>query len=665
MRRTTLTGSALLVALAAAVLAAVGPSASAARTTGFAQWGAITGSTNDFATTMQLPAVGFPAATVTTDSRADVAIPTGATNWFGEGTPPGAVYGSSRDQRYLNLRPRADNASSPSTTVYTFDGPTPQGWTFVLGDVDADEVRVAATRADGTPATMAELGFRSAFNLCDTAPRPSGVCASNARPKDVPTWDPATATLRGNAAAVDSDGATGWFEPTTSLRALTFTFTRRGGFPVFQTWFAVVRQDVAGTVSVSSGTCDLGAATVSLVDAEGTVVASRGVGAGGGYAFDGVAASARYRVALSGVPATCVTTSAESVAVDLTSGDATADFAVRQAVPVPIAGQVRGGTGGPLAGVTVTRTPVGGGPATTAVTDVAGRYVFEDNPDDTTYTLAVTPPAGYLPTAPLTAVVPAGATEPVTGEDFVLQALPAVSGTVSGPDGPLGGVTVELTGPGGTFRAVTAADGGYVIAGATAGTYSLTVPRPPAGFEPPRPLTVTVAAADVPDQDVLLVPVAPTGSVAGTVTLDGRPLPGSTISVTPAGPSVTTDAEGTFGIGGLAPGTYDVVAARPAGADGAATRSITITAAGEDVTGQDFAFTTVPATQQPRPVDGPADGTGDETPSDGSSGSTTPTTSEVLPDTGGPSRVAPLLGLVLTVGGVGVITGSRVRRRVT
>ncbi len=642
-------------------------SATAARSTDFADWGPITGTSNDFRTTMSLPAVGFPAAAVASDSRSDVALPTGATNWFGENTPPGQVYGSSRDQTYLNLRPRADNASSPSTTTYTFERPTPQGWAFVLGDIDADQVQVSATRADGSPATTAELGFRSTFNLCATTPRPSSVCASNGRPQDVPTWDPVSATLRGNAAAVDSDGATGWFEPTTSLRTLTFTFTRRGGFPVFQTWFAVAKQDVSGSVTVASGACDLSDATLSLVDPAGAVVATRPVGTDGTYAFGGVAASDGYRVALSGIPDTCIATSPSSRPIDLTSGDASADFTVREAVPVPITGTVSS-DGDPLEGVVVTLTPVAGGPERTATTDVTGRYVFEDNADDASYTISVDPPTGYLPTDPLTATVPDGAATPVTDQDFVLQALPTVSGAVSGPDGPLAGVVVELTDGVETFRAVTQPDGSYALPRVPAGAYTLSVPDPPPGYEPAAGVSVTVGSTDLPNQDIVLERVAPTGSVSGTVLLDGAPAAGVQVTIRPSTGSpiaTTTDREGTYGVGDLLPGTYEIVVAAPDGSTGTSTRTVVITPAGEDVSGQDFAFTSegavTPPPDDPAPDDPPPDDPGTDDTAPGGGGAA-PDDTAALPDTGAPSSAFPLAGAALVAAGGALVVAARPRR---
>ncbi|MET0928021.1 MAG: carboxypeptidase regulatory-like domain-containing protein [Aeromicrobium sp.] len=652
------------------VLMSLAPGASAATTTGYAQWGPIAGTPNDYSTTMQLPALGFPRATLATDSRADVAIPTGASNWFGEGTPPGLRFGSSRDEAYINLRPRADNATSPSTSTYTFDRATPLGWAFVLGDIDADQVQVSATRADGTPATTAELGFRSTFNLCATTPRPSSVCSTTTgRPQDVPTWDPATATLRGNAGAVDSDGATGWFEPTTSLRTLTFTFTRRAGFPVFQTWFAVTKQDVRSTVTVDAGsTCALTGATVALLDRSGATIQESPI-TSGDYSFLGVAASDGYRVVLNGLPDTCIVNGSTSRAVDLRTGDALVSFTVREIIPFPISGEVSDGTD-PVEGVTVTLTPDGGGAAKTTTTDVDGRYVFDDNPDDTDYTIEVTPPAGYEPVPDRQTSIDGG---PVT-EDFVLQALPIVSGTVSDADGPVAGVTVELADGAQTYRAVTAANGTYELPGVPAGTYALTVPSPPAGYQRPAPTaTVVVAGADRPNQDILLTRVPATGSVAGTVTLDGAPLAGVDVAVRPTGgtggtgTTVTTDAEGTYGLGGLAPGTYEIVVTPPPGTTGTSSLTVTVPAGGAVIVAQDFALTRVVApvpTPDPDPDD---DGTSPDDDSDDSGtapddSGTEPDSVAGLPDAGGPAAKIPLTGLALVLVGSAAVVAARPRR---
>lgn len=91
----------------------------------------------------------------------------GSSTWLSAGTPVGAKYGSSQGRPCLNLRPKADTPKAPSTTTYTFARPTPSsGWTFVLGDIDADAVQIRAIGNDGTALTAAQLGFQGGFNYC-------------------------------------------------------------------------------------------------------------------------------------------------------------------------------------------------------------------------------------------------------------------------------------------------------------------------------------------------------------------------------------------------------------------------------------------------------------------------------------------------------------------
>jgi hypothetical protein len=231
----------------------VGASAGAATSTGYGAWTPATGVSGSFATTVQLPGTGYPLARVVSDS-VGATQPTGATTYFNATTPPGLVFGSSLNQPYLNLRPATGN--SPSTTTYTFDRAVPTGWGFVLGDIDSDKIRVTGTLADGSPALTAQLGFQGVFNPCLPAPAPTprpAACTDPTVTKDLPTWDPATATLTGNPTAADTFGANGWFVPTVPLKTLTMTFSFRSGFPVYQTWFAARAQDVTGTVRDAGG----------------------------------------------------------------------------------------------------------------------------------------------------------------------------------------------------------------------------------------------------------------------------------------------------------------------------------------------------------------------------------------------------------------------------
>ena len=414
-------------------LALPAPSAAAAQTSGWASWTPITGTSNDYATTMQLPAGGFPSASVASDSRGNVALPSGASTFLGPSTPPGAVYGSSRNQPYLNLRPKADNASSPSTTTYTFASPTPAaGWTFVLGDIDADKVQVSAKDAAGQELTAAQIDpwFRGSFNYAGDA--------------DMPTWDPATATLTGNPAAADTNGAAGWFEPTASLSTLTFTFTQRSGFPVYQTWFASLARSITGTITdaSTSGSCDLDAATLELVAPDGSTLATTHP-TDGNYDFGQFATQAGYTVRLTRPPG-CAVVGPEERSVDTTTSDATADFVVRRDLPQPVSGRVTEPDGTPVAGVEITLTPPSG-PTKVTTTDEEGRYRFDDNAELPGYTVAVTAePDGFVIRGASSHSFDIEPGTPVTGADFTLVELPAVSGTVTGGGGALAGVTVAL-----------------------------------------------------------------------------------------------------------------------------------------------------------------------------------------------------------------------------
>ena len=111
---------------------------------------------------------GFPETTFTSTSRAGgVGVQTGGSIFLNTATQPGARYRSSQGRPYLNLRPAADRAGAPSVTTYRFERATPSaGWTFVLGDIDADRVVISALDATGDPVTAAGLGFAQVINYC-------------------------------------------------------------------------------------------------------------------------------------------------------------------------------------------------------------------------------------------------------------------------------------------------------------------------------------------------------------------------------------------------------------------------------------------------------------------------------------------------------------------
>ena len=192
-RRVVLRGWAVVVSLLLAVgLVAVAVTPAQAAQAGWADF-TFTGTSRAFSGTMQQPAAGFPAATYTSDSVGGaVGVQSGASAFLPPQTPVAAKYGSSQGQEYLNLRPNNQSGPPPSVTTYTFDRPTPDsGWTFVLGDIDADRVQISATGIGGQAVTGAQLGFQSTFNYCAPGVTPKPACPPpNNSGTDLPTWDP-------------------------------------------------------------------------------------------------------------------------------------------------------------------------------------------------------------------------------------------------------------------------------------------------------------------------------------------------------------------------------------------------------------------------------------------------------------------------------------------
>ncbi|MGF0118458.1 MSCRAMM family protein [Promicromonospora sp. Marseille-Q5078] len=609
--------TAALVALTAVVVpaATTTTTAAAATTAGWAEWDPLSGGAGSWSTTMQLPAGGFPAATMTSSSRAgSVGVFPGTSSWLAASTPPGAEYGSSRNQPYVNLRPQADRATAPSTTTYAFDRPTPAGgWAFVLGDIDADSAVISALGEDGQPLSAEELGWQGAFNYCQGAGTPS--CTDT----DVPTWDPATGTLTGNPTATDTNGASGWFQPTVPVTSLTIVFSWRSGFPVYQTWFASLARDVTGTVALDDGG-PLEGATLTLLGPDGTALATTTSGADGTYAFEAYTAAPGYRVELTGLPGPSdahpfgLVADGPSVVggVDLSATDGVADFAVRDVEPIAVSGTVLDDDGTPVPGVTVTLAPVGGGAPFTAVTNSQGRYVVDGvswdvdggAPQEYAFTLSDVPDGYTVTQTPPDITVDVGQEDASTGNDFVLQGPASVSGTVTAGGDPVAGVVVTL----GDRSTTTAADGTYTFDDVAPGDHTVSVEAPDGyAVDGPAEQTVTVGTDDVTDVDFAL---AAEGAVGGTVTDDeGDPVPGATVTVQgPDGDPVvlSTDAEGVYFLGGLGTGVHTITLTVPDGytADDVE-RTVTVSPAGESFLAEDFVVTQEPV----EPATYPAGGT--------------------------------------------------------
>ncbi|WP_411556941.1 carboxypeptidase regulatory-like domain-containing protein [Plantibacter sp. MPB07] len=644
-------GAAVLALLGASALAltAAVPAASAATTSSWATWSELSGGSGSYQGIMTLAGQPELTAALTSDSLGGAARVPGTSTWLAASTPVGAKYGSSRDRPYLNLKPKANNAASPSTTTYSFATPTPpSGWTFVLGDIDADQVTVTAIGPDGTPLTADELGFNGGFNYC--APGLAGKPSCTGSATDVPTWDPATQVLRGNDAAQDTAGAAGWFEPSAPISSLTFTFQQRLGAPVYQAWFASIARDVTGTVTDQT-TGPLDGVGVRLIDRDGRVVASTTTTGGGAYTFAGYFATDGYTVQL--VPPTGkIAVGPARAAADLTDADAVADFTVRDIVPVAVSGTALDTDGVPVVGATVTIDGVG-----SVTTDTDGNYLFDTVPVGD-HTVVITPPAGYaVQTAPASFTVPVGSETPITQQDFVLVANPSLGGVITSGGVGVAGVTVSVDGPNGVESAVTAADGSYRFPLLPAGSYEVSVVAPE-GYVVSGAATREEELAGT-DLDAVDFELARLGTVIGDVRTDtDAPVPAATVTVTtPGGPvALTTTAEGSYGLADLAPGSYEVTLTVPAGYSVAAGGVTTATV----VVGTDGAVQTVPTFVLVADEVAPVPPVPTATPSDPA----VPSNAGRLPSTGAdamPWIVAA--GALFVLGAAGVVTAAVLRRR--
>ncbi len=569
-------------------------SAAAATTSHWAQWTPLAGSSGAYTTTMQLPVGGFPVANVTTDSRSgQVGIQTGVSAWLGTATPPGAAYGSSQGMPYLNLRPRADNATSPSSTTYTFDRPTPSsGWAFVLGDIDADRAVVTARGVDGQLLTGAELGWQGGFNYCAVSPRPA--CAGVVT--DVATWNPATGEVAGNAAGTDTSGASGWFQPTVPITSLTISFFQRSGFPVYQTWFAALARDISGTV-LHQADGPIAGATLTLRGADGTTLATTTSAPDGTYSFAGYAAADGFTVAIKAPTAPpgeagYIVVGPSQLPANLAAADAVGvDFVVRDIVPVPVGGVVATDGGLPVPGATVTLTESGGA-TLSAVSDSDGAYIFDAVPLGD-YMFSLAPPAGYsVVSIPDPVTISGGSQVAITDQDFVVHADASAAGAVTAGGTGVPGALVTLTGPGGTRTSATKANGTYAFHSLPPGDYAVSI-EVPSGYAAAGPTSqsVTIGSQDVADIDFA---IARPGAIGGVVTDDaGDPVAGVTLVIDGPGGQIplVTDEAGVYIADGLAAGDYTIVLTPPDNFTADTTeRAVTISPAGENRLDQDFAL---------------------------------------------------------------------------
>ena len=203
----------------------MGSSGAAGGTGVYADW-----SIDGTSATATLPSTAFPTISATR-TGGSWQVASGGSTWLSADTPFGAQFGSSRDKDYLYTSLPL-GASSTVVTV-TFATPAPVGtWGFALGDIDAEDVTIAATGADGGALDVSGW-FQSAFNSCSVSPKPSA-CPAGTH-SDRPTW--ASPVLRGSAS--DTNGAAAWFRPSSAVKTLTFSQARNvAGAPIYQLWIA-------------------------------------------------------------------------------------------------------------------------------------------------------------------------------------------------------------------------------------------------------------------------------------------------------------------------------------------------------------------------------------------------------------------------------------------
>ncbi|MBF4579121.1 carboxypeptidase-like regulatory domain-containing protein [Frigoribacterium sp. VKM Ac-2530] len=558
-----------VVALALALGGATGASAAQGSSWGQFQ---VSGSARAYTGTMTL-AGGFPVTTFTSTSR-QATVPSGSSTWQAASTPPGAQYGTSRGLPYLNQRPSQDSPTTAgaAVTTYTFASATPSsGWSFVLGDIDADQATITATGVGGAPVTAAQLGFQGTYNYCAGTGTPS---CDSAGTGDQPRWDAATATLVGNSAAADTEGAAGWFSPSVPLRTLTITYQQRSGFPVYQTWFATKTFSASGTATVGTGDAatPYAGAVVTVTNEAGRVVAVAETDAEGRWNVPSLVATAGYSATIT--PRGDETASPVPFALS-SAGAAGLDFVFPEDAAVPATTTLTGTVffeSGPTAPGRELQILAEGTdtPSATVTADADGGFVFDGLDPEKRYAIVDVTGGGvteFRPLAGLTEIVvpDAAATVDVTGTVSNADGSPAANETldfVPVPDD----ASAQPTGP--DVSVVTGPDGSFEADGLTPGADYVVV----VGDDAEHPIPFAAPElGETPAPFALVVPTAAAVAVDGTVVDSaGAPAPGVVVSVLPVGSDVpvataTTDAAGRFVFADLRPGTTYRLAVTGAG----------------------------------------------------------------------------------------------------
>lgn len=247
-------------------------------------------------------------------------------------------------------------------------------------------------------------------------------------------------------------------------------------------------------------------------------------------------------------------------------------------------GVFTGSVGGPIPNIQVTATQVlasnvcGGGVQQVATTDIHGNYTIPNLPGGS-YTVKFENPMNqFLPPGmpkavtqwynnvaneSLAAIVTVSAPDTTTGINAALYAGGAISGTVLGAGGlPLVGVSVTAASADGSQASATSGPAGtYELGGLASGTYSVSFSDSP-GLHSPQYVTTTypTQVSVTPPNSVtgINITMLQGGTISGTIS----PLSFAIVTIMPTGgqnvAGSTISFDGTFSVGGLAPGTYTV-----------------------------------------------------------------------------------------------------------
>lgn len=163
-----------------------------------------------------------------------LSVAVGTDEPFSGGNSMKGFYGSAKDATNLNMRIQGNDAARgskiPHSVVLTirFNAGTPaSGWGFSVVDIDVDQVRILAkdTAGQSIPTATVARWFIQKF---DANPSEDG--------SNIPSWDPQAAAVVGSESAStryrqtveggldDTEAASAWFQPTTSLSELTLEY---------------------------------------------------------------------------------------------------------------------------------------------------------------------------------------------------------------------------------------------------------------------------------------------------------------------------------------------------------------------------------------------------------------------------------------------------------